>query len=59
MSEDMHDHDVTVHFGEVGGKLPNWQKNAKAVNEKDPDDEELDVTPTEVVAILGFDPKDL
>lgn len=35
-------------------KLPDWRK---ADAESDPDDEELDETPADVIAILGFDPK--
>jgi hypothetical protein len=36
-------------------KLPDWRK--ETMDETDPDDEELDETPADVIAILGFDPK--
>ena len=43
-----------VHFGDADEPV-DWQA---ADDELDPDDEELDETPEEVVAMLGFDPKD-
>lgn len=42
-----------VHFGTVGAKSINWRK---AEDEFDPDDEVLKTTPSDVVALLGFDP---
>jgi hypothetical protein len=35
-----------------------WRKNAQATD-SDPDDELMETTPQDVVAVLGFDPKDL
>ena len=37
-------------------KLPDWRED---VEEEDSDDELLDKTPEDVVAILGFDPLEL
>ena len=36
----------------------NWRANAKATD-VDPDDELLETTPADVVAVLGFDPKEI
>lgn len=47
------DTDQEVHFGEIGAELPNWRL---LPDEPDPDDEVLEETPADVVAILGFDP---
>jgi hypothetical protein len=45
-----------AHWGPVGTPRPHFS----TVNVgPDPDDEELETTPPDVVAILGFDPKDL
>lgn len=49
--------DVDVYFGEPDAPPVDWRKGT-AVDE-DPDDEELQETPPDVIAILGFDPKDL
>lgn len=38
-------------------KKVDWRKNAKETD-SDPDDTELHETPPDVVAVLGFDPKD-
>ncbi len=38
-------------------KQVDWRRNANATD-FDPDDEELAQTPQDVVAVLGFDPKD-
>lgn len=38
-------------------KKVDWRKNKKATD-ADPDDVELPVTPHDVVAVLGFDPKE-
>jgi hypothetical protein len=43
-----------VHFGKVGGSGVDWRK----IDDPDPDDEELEVTPANVIAMLGFDPKE-
>ncbi|MDR2018754.1 MAG: hypothetical protein LBQ00_07810 [Syntrophobacterales bacterium] len=32
---------------------------SREVDDPDPDDEEMEVTPPDVIAVLGFDPKDL
>lgn len=48
--------DQDVHFGEVDAPLPDWRKDKRLVDEEDPDDELLDETPEDVIAILGFDP---
>lgn len=34
---------------------PDWRKDSE--DETDADDEELDKTPKDVIALLGFDPK--
>lgn len=47
----MIDFDVQIK----GAKRNDWKK----FEEPDPDDEELDKTPKDVVAILGFDPKEI
>ena len=49
--------DSDIHFGEVGSALPDWR--ASQESDEDPDDEELDETPEDVIAVLGFDPKEL
>lgn len=48
--------DSDVHFGEVNGEIPDWRDSEDT---EDADDEELDKTPKDVIAMLGFDPKDL
>ncbi len=50
--------DYDIHFGKVEeGKIVDWRKELE--NEPDvDDDEELDVTPPDVIAMLGFDPKE-
>lgn len=45
-----------VHFGEVPD---NTEPDLGFALPEDPDDEELEVTPADVIAILGFDPKEL
>lgn len=52
----MEELDFDIHFGSVTDKKTDWRK-VLAVEEPD-DDEELDVTPADVVGILGFDPKE-
>jgi hypothetical protein len=51
----MSSHDV--HFGPVSDKKIDWRKILADGLEKD-DDEELEVTPPEVIGMLGFDPKE-
>ncbi len=48
--------DFDVHFGPVNDKKINW-RDVLTTDEPD-DDEELDVTPEDVVGMLGFDPKE-
>ncbi len=46
--------DFDIWVGPVGDRDPvAWKK----VDDFDPDDEELEETPKDVVAMLGFDPK--
>lgn len=45
-----------VHFEKVDEDEPDWRNELP--EEIDPDDEELDVTPQDVIDILGFDPKE-
>lgn len=45
-----------VHFGHVGAKPKNWRDSQ--LKELD-DDSELLETPPDVLAMLGFDPKDI
>jgi hypothetical protein len=45
-----------IYFGSVTTELFDWRS---VPDEPDPDDEELEVTPSDVIAILGFDPKEL
>lgn len=45
-----------VHFGEVDEEEPDWREELES--EIDPDDEELEYTPQDVIDILGFDPKE-
>lgn len=44
-----------AHFGPVGTPLPD---ESDWTDDPDPDDEELDETPPDVIAMLGFDPLD-
>ena len=44
-----------VHFGEIDAEDEDWREG---LVDEDPDDEELDVSPKDVVDILGFDPKE-
>jgi hypothetical protein len=44
-----------VHFGKVPD---NTELDMGFALPEDPDDEELEETPSDVVAVLGFDPKD-
>lgn len=45
-----------AHFGTAEAPLPDWRKE-KAPEPPD-DDEVLDLTPPDVVGMLGFDPTD-
>lgn len=47
--------DSDVYFGGVDLALPDWREEEE---EEDADDEELEETPPDVVAVLGFDPKE-
>lgn len=49
-----------VHFGRITDdeEIGEW-RGTEAEDESDPDDEELENTPEDVIAILGFDPKEL
>lgn len=47
--------DYDVHIGDVEEVEVNWWE----VEDPDPDDEEMDVTPEDVVGMLGFDPLEL
>lgn len=48
-----------IHFGDVNKDIDNWRKDSSlGDSEVDPDDEELPETPEDVIAILGFDPKE-
>lgn len=46
--------DNDIYFGEVG-EPSSWDP---VLDNEDPDDEELDETPEDVIGVLGFDPKD-
>lgn len=52
----IHNQDAAVFFGPTDADLPDWRQ--ETIDDVDPDDEELDVTPADVVAVLGFDPKE-
>lgn len=52
------DSDADVHFGAVGNDLPDW-RGGPLDDDEDPDDEELDATPEDVIQVLGFDPLEL
>jgi hypothetical protein len=54
MTDDLPD----VFFGPVGEPPPDWRKAKDPLNDVD-DDEELEKTPSPVVEMLGFDPKEL
>jgi hypothetical protein len=45
-----------LHFGRADSKPLDWRKYR---DDSPDDDEELDETPPSVVALLGFDPRDL
>lgn len=45
-----------AHFGPVGDEPADW---TTLDNEPDPDDEELEKTPEDVIMMLGFDPLEL
>lgn len=44
-----------LYFGEVGEPGIDWRKQPEEI---DPDDEEMAVTPPDVVEMLGFDPRE-
>ena len=45
-----------IWFGEVGERGIDWRT---LPDEVDPDDEEMEQTPQDVIDLLGFDPKEL
>lgn len=47
-----------VHFGDATVKLPDWRKRRPDRSMDDDSDNELLVTPSDVISLLGFDPKD-
>lgn len=49
--------DVDLYFGHIDDADVDWPDDD--ADDVDPDDDELDESPADVVAILGFDPKDL
>ena len=49
--------ELDVHFGEFNDVSVNWRE--MGFLDDDPDDEELETSPEDVVAVLGFDPKEL
>ena len=50
--------DYDIHFGPVDeNKKVDWREALKDEPDID-DDEELEVTPPDVIAMLGFDPKE-
>lgn len=54
------DHEIEsteFHVGEFSDEAINWRTEENDA-ETDPDDEELDETPADVVEVLGFDPKE-
>lgn len=51
--------DIDVHFGSTEEREVKWREDEALDAEEDPDDEELDETPADVIAMLGFDPKDI
>jgi len=44
-----------AHWGNAEEPLPDWRGSI----DEDPDDEEMENTPPDVIAMLGFDPKDM
>lgn len=47
---------IDIGFGGADIELPDWRNEDEL--DVDIDDEELSKTPEDVVAVLGFDPKD-
>ena len=45
-----------VKYGTVDAAKIDWRNQPDPI---DPDDDELDETPPDVIAMLGFDPKEL
>ena len=45
-----------VHFGKADSEPTDWRKEPD--NDEPDNDEELEETPEDVIALLGFDPKD-
>ena len=48
--------DFDIHFGEISDKKTAWRD--VLITEEPDDDVELEVTPKDVIGILGFDPKE-
>lgn len=55
----VHGLDLDVNFEGLPEDGPNWRDELSEEDDTDPDDEEMEVTPPDVVAMLGFDPKEL
>lgn len=53
------DQDSDVYFSGIDEESPDWRSPMLESNDIDPDDELLEETPKDVVAILGFDPLEL
>jgi len=48
-----------IAFGSLWAEKVDWRKIPEVVDDEDPDDEELEKTPEDVIRMLGFDPKEL
>lgn len=50
-----------VSFGNDDASKHDWRKDDDIANSKEmeDDDEEMDITPQDVIDMLGFDPKEL
>jgi hypothetical protein len=49
---------LDIYFGDADSTLPDWRAVDVDLDD-DPDDELLDETPADVVAMLGFDPLEM
>lgn len=52
----VHGQDGDVYVGEADADVPDWRADEGLAAEEDPDDELLEPTPSDVVAVLGYDP---